>query len=202
LQAPIKAPTAEDIAATPDVCSRRRLDTPSLSTLIGASLQQARPKRLRVRGGMSFASQGYLDSRYLVALSSRLLACGSTLLLLAGLAGCYGGTSAYVEADVPVGVEAYPRTYYDGHVVYWGGDRWYAQDQGVWFYYRSEPPHLRRYRSYWHGNYAPPPRERHYYRPYPRRPYRYAAPPGRRQAPPVRRSAPPVRRSAPPARRH
>ena len=113
------------------------------------------------------------------------------------LAGCYGTTSAYVVADAPVGVEAYPSSYYDGRVVYWVGDRWYARDGDTWFYYRSEPTHLYDYRARWRGYSAPaPPR---YYRPYhggaPR--YRRSAPPARYAAPPVRNAAPPARHSAP-----
>jgi hypothetical protein len=122
------------------------------------------------------------------------LASGATLFALTALQACYGTTSAYVEADAPVAVEAYPSTYYDGHVVYWTGDRWYLRDRGAWFYYRNEPAPLYRYRGHVHGNFAAPARERHYHRSYPR--------PYRRAAPPVRRHAPPARHHAPPARRH
>jgi hypothetical protein len=124
-------------------------------------------------------------------LARQLLASCAAALAVSTLPGCFGTTSTYVEADVPVDVEAYPRTYYDGHVVYWVGDRWYVQDRGAWFYYRSEPAHLRHYRAYWHDNYVSPRRERHYYRPY-QYSDRRAAPPARRQAPPARRRAPAV----------
>jgi hypothetical protein len=104
------------------------------------------------------------------------------------LGGCVATTSAYVEADGPVDVEAYPQTYYGGRVVYWGGDRWYVRDRGAWFYYRSEPAYLYDYRARWRGYSAPP--VRHYYRPYRAPYYRRAAPPAPRALPPVRRSAP------------
>lgn len=121
--------------------------------------------------------------------------CGVIAALCCG--GCYGATSAYVEADYPpVAIETYPHTYYEGRVVYLVGDRWYMRDGGGWYYYRSEPPVLYRYRA-------------HYYpRPsygYPARRYygygatRRAAPPARRAAPPARYVAPPAREVAPPA---
>lgn len=129
----------------------------------------------------------------------RRLVASAALLGALLLAGC--ASTGYVRAEVPAGIEAYPSTYYDGHVVYWVGDRWYAHRNGVWVYYRSEPPHLYRYRARWHGPYYRPP-ARYYQRPHPHhyRPHRHAAPPARRAAPPARRAAPPARRAAPPAR--
>jgi hypothetical protein len=120
---------------------------------------------------------------------------------LSALEGCVGHSSAYVEAEVPVAVETYPQAYYDGHVVYWIGDRWYVRRNGVWFYYRAEPEYLYRYRSGWRGRYYAVPPPRVYPRPYYRYRYREVAPPVRRYAPPARRYAPPARRYAPPAHR-
>ena len=121
---------------------------------------------------------------------SRTLATGSLLLaLLVAVPGCYGSTSAYVEA--PVGVEAYPRTYYGGRVVYLVGDRWYWRDRGAWVYFRTEPPPLYRYRM--HYRHYGPARPHYYHR-------HYHPPADRRAAPPARhRAPPPVRRSAPPS---
>jgi hypothetical protein len=62
--------------------------------------------------------------------------------------------------DAPPDVEAYPRTYYEGHVVYLVNDRWYYPRHGRWVYYRREPAELVR-----------------------RRPYVQQAPPARRVAP-------------------
>jgi hypothetical protein len=110
-------------------------------------------------------------------------------LLVAACSTMACTSSAYVEADAPVTVATYPHVYEDGYVYYWVGDRWYVQRDGVWFYYRTEPPFLYRHRVHWVGT---PHRHWDYYR----RPY---ASPYRRSAPPVRRSAPPARRAAPPA---
>jgi hypothetical protein len=110
-----------------------------------------------------------------------------------------------VEAEVPARIETYPYTYYDGGVVYWVGDRWYTQRNGVWIYYRSEPAYLHdyRYRYGWVGPYWGRPRRYYYRGP---APYRYRAYPRyeRRQAPPAyerRHMAPPARHFAPPAGR-
>jgi hypothetical protein len=120
----------------------------------------------------------------LIGRAQRRLACG-VLLLSFAVVGCT--SSAYVEAEAPVAVETYPSTYYDGHVVYWIGDRWYFRRGGAWVYYRTEPVYLHDHRHGWGGYYRPPPpyyRSRpHYYRPHYYQPHRQAAPPARRSAP-------------------
>jgi len=98
-------------------------------------------------------------------------------------------SSAYVEAEAPIGVAAYPRVYDRGYVYYWGGDHWYVQRDGAWFYYRSEPAFLYRQRRHWYG--PAPYRHRPYYDGPRYAPHRHVAPPARRLAPPARRSAPP-----------
>lgn len=111
--------------------------------------------------------------------------------------GCYATTGAYVEADYPpVAIETYPHTYYEGRVVYLVDDRWYVRDNGGWYYYRSEPRVLYRYRTHYYPRpaYGYPVR-RHYGYGAARR----AAPPARRAAPPAREVAPPAREVAPPA---
>jgi hypothetical protein len=53
-----------------------------------------------------------------------------------------------VTADtVPVNIETYPYTEYEGRRVYLWGDRWYYRSGNRWSYYRSEPETLRRYRA-------------------------------------------------------
>jgi hypothetical protein len=125
------------------------------------------------------------------------------IVWLLALSGCYGTSSAFVEAEyVPAHVHTYPHAHYDGRVVYLIGDRWYVRDRGVWFYFRTEPSYLYRYRLRWypgHRHWPESPYHHHYRRTVP--PARHAAPPARHAAPPARQSAPPVRRSAPPARR-
>jgi len=64
-------------------------------------------------------------------------------------AGCYAEarTDGVVAAEyTPAHVEVYPREYYDGHVVYLVGDRWYYQEGPRWVYYRREPEVLVRRR--------------------------------------------------------
>ena len=68
----------------------------------------------------------------------------SLLLLVVGalVPGCYAEatTTGVVRAEyVPAHVEVYPREYYDGHVVYLIGDRWYYRDGPHWVYYTREP---------------------------------------------------------------
>jgi hypothetical protein len=61
------------------------------------------------------------------------------------MTGCYAEatTGADVEYASPgVDVEVYPHEYYDGHVVYLVGDRWYYRDGPQWVYYRREPDTL------------------------------------------------------------
>lgn len=111
--------------------------------------------------------------------------------LCAALSGCYAEatTGADVEYAEPVAnVEVYPHEYYDGHVVYLVGDRWYYHDGPRWVYYRSEPPVLYQRRVVVHE--APVVRERAEVRRAPPAPRRYSAPPARvapvRTAPPAR----------------
>lgn len=49
-------------------------------------------------------------------------------------------SSAFVDYD------AYPHTYYDGHMVYLVQNRWIYRDRGRWVAYREEPDELRRHR--------------------------------------------------------
>jgi hypothetical protein len=79
----------------------------------------------------------------------------STSILAIAIAVAVGGCAVrtqpvgYVEvSSAPVHVERYPRTYYDGHVVYLVNDRWMYNDGGRWAYYREEPSQLRRQRQY------------------------------------------------------
>jgi hypothetical protein len=114
----------------------------------------------------------------------RLIATAAAVSLLT-LGGC--ASTAYVGAEVPVNVESYPSAYYDGHVVYWTGDRWYTYRDGVWVYYHREPYYLRQYRGRWRGDYYRPP-PRYYRRDYGHPHYNY--PRYRREAPPARSVAP------------
>ena len=126
---------------------------------------------------------------------TRVMATTAVVTLLS-LSGC--ASTAYVAAEVPVNVESYPSTYYDGHVVYWTGDRWYTYRNGVWVHYHREPYYLRQYRGRWGGDYyGPPPRHyrRHYGHP------RYDQYPRYHQYPRYRREAPPARSVAPRAPR-
>jgi hypothetical protein len=72
----------------------------------------------------------------------RSLAVASVLV---AVSGCYAEatTGADVEyADPIANVEVYPHEYYEGHVVYLVGDRWYYQAGPRWVYYRTEPQPL------------------------------------------------------------
>lgn len=124
------------------------------------------------------------------------------LVSMLGLNGCYGTSSAWVEAGhVPAHVEIYPHAHYDGRVVYLIGDRWYVRHGGAWFYYSTEPAYLYQYRLRWYPGHRHGPRQvyhHHYRRAVP--PARHAAPPARHSVPPMRQGAPPARRSAPPVR--
>jgi hypothetical protein len=115
----------------------------------------------------------------------RLIATTAVVSLLT-LSGC--ASTAYVGAEVPVNVEHYPSTYYDGRVVYWTGDRWYTYRNGVRVYYHSEPYYLRQYRGHWRGDYYRP-APRYYRRHYDHRRY-HQNPRYRREAPPARSVAP------------
>jgi hypothetical protein len=78
------------------------------------------------------------------------LGAGAALLALAtAFSGCYAEatTGGVVEAEyAPARVDMYPQEYYDGHVVYLVGDRWYYHDGPHWVYYRREPEVLYRHR--------------------------------------------------------
>jgi hypothetical protein len=111
----------------------------------------------------------------------------TAVVSLLTLGGC--ASTAYVGAEVPVGIETYPSTYYDGHVVYWNGDRWYTYRNGAWVYYYTEPYYLRRYRGRWGGGYYRP-SPHYYYRPYYQRPHYNQYRPYRQEAPPARMRAP------------
>ena len=100
------------------------------------------------------------------------------------MSGCYAEatTGADVEYASPgVDVEVYPHEYYDGHVVYLVGDRWYYRDGPHWAYYRTEPHPLYERRAVIRRQ-APVVRERSEVR---RAPPAYHAAPVHR-APPVR----------------
>jgi len=163
--------------ATGDFCLEAGLRATCSSAVVPRSGRAARGS-----GGTGIAKQSSVSAQML---QPRRLLATSALLSLLTLVGC--ASTAYVGAEVPVGVETYPITYYDGHVVYWSGDRWYTYRDGAWVYYNAEPVYLYRYRSRWRDPYyrhAP----RYYYQP---RYYHYRP---RQAAPPVRRAAPPARR--------
>ncbi|HTQ04284.1 MAG TPA: hypothetical protein VMI54_10525 [Polyangiaceae bacterium] len=101
--------------------------------------------------------------------------------MLATMSGCYAeattGADVEYESTAPaVDVEVYPHEYYQGHVVYLVGDRWYYHDGPRWVYYRHEPTVL-----------------------YQRRAVIRRAPAVRQRAE-VRRAPPAYRREAPPRR--
>ena len=50
--------------------------------------------------------------------------------------------------SVPVDIETYPSTVYEGRNVYLYSDRWYYRDRDRWVYYRTEPEQLRRHRQF------------------------------------------------------
>lgn len=84
--------------------------------------------------------------------------------VIALVSGCYASVDeppvAYAETEVtPVDVAVAPQTVYEGHIVYYSGDRWWYQDGHRWAYYRSEPEPLYRHRTYVQ---AAPPAPRYY----------------------------------------
>lgn len=146
------------------------------------------PGRRELGTALAACDEVFESSSALIGRSRGMLAVRALLLSLA-VVGCT--SRAHVVAEVPVAVETYPSTYYDGRVVYWVGDRWYFRRGDVWLYYHHEPVYLRDHRYGWRGDYRPPPpyyRSRpRYYRPHHHQPYRQAAPPARRPAPPAGR---------------
>jgi hypothetical protein len=82
----------------------------------------------------------------------RAFSCGGLVLVGAlSLTGCYARARvepAYVETTyVPAHVHTYPSHYYEGRTVYLIDNRWYyRRPNGVWVYYRNEPPVLYRQR--------------------------------------------------------
>jgi hypothetical protein len=87
-------------------------------------------------------------------MSARIRAFSCSGLVLVGalsLTGCYARARvepAYVETTyVPARVDVYPNYYYEGRTVYLIDNRWYyRRPNGVWVYYRNEPPVLYRQR--------------------------------------------------------
>lgn len=62
---------------------------------------------------------------------------------------------AYAEVEVvPVNIERYPSTVYEGQTVYLYENRWYTHRGNRWVYYRNEPEPLVRHRN--RVNQAPP----------------------------------------------
>jgi hypothetical protein len=88
------------------------------------------------------------------------------LACVASLSGCYAYAEPEPEyavaevnaAPVEVDVNTYPHTVYAGRPVYYYRDRWYYRDGQRWYYYRSEPTHLREYRQRGYVQRAPPAR--------------------------------------------
>jgi len=113
--------------------------------------------------------------------------------------GCYAEASTGVVAatSVPPHVDVYPQEYYDGHVVYLIGDRWYYNDGARWVYYEREPTVLVQRRTVIRR--APPVvRERSVVRQAPPARYYQSAPAHRyeyRQNPARRRAARPAPRA-------
>ena len=73
------------------------------------------------------------------------------LMSVVALSGCYvhaRSEPAYVETTAaPVEYNTYPATFYEGHNVYWVGNRWGWHDGDHWRYYDHEPVELRRHRE-------------------------------------------------------
>lgn len=93
----------------------------------------------------------------------RILFALSGMAMLSTLGGCLATVQAepaYVEVGtIPVNIEIYPHTYYEGRTVYFIDNRWHYRDGPRWAYYREEPPTLYRHRSY--VQQAPPAGRRH-----------------------------------------
>jgi len=104
-----------------------------------------------------------------------------SLAILPTVVGCVASLQAepvYVEAsDVPVNVEVYPHTYYEGRTVYLVNDHWYYRDGTRWQYYREEPAPLNRHRTYIQ---QAPPARRYVVSPPDRTARAVVAPPARR----------------------
>src|SRR5438093_862908 len=86
--------------------------------------------------------------------SRRILVVAAAAVTALPLAGCYASTYpepavVYVSLTAaPADLSAYPRTYYDGRVVYLVNDRWIYRDGGRWAYYQRDPAPLYRQRAY------------------------------------------------------
>ena len=101
-----------------------------------------------------------------------ILGLAAAVALLSSMNGCAVRAEpvrqpepVYLTADsVPVDVETYPSTTYEGHSVYLWNDRWYHRQGGGWVYYRNEPEPLHRHRETLHRE---PPPEQHRDRPPP-----------------------------------
>jgi hypothetical protein len=139
-------------------------------------------------------------------MSHRLLRAAASSAALALAAGCtvHAQTEPVGYAEVtsaPTEIDAAPRSYYDGRVVYFHDDHWYYREGTRWRYYTQEPPELTRQRHY--VQQAPPARRA--YPAYPQPPgYPPPAPapgyvPAPGNAPPPGYVPPPA--SAPPADR-
>jgi hypothetical protein len=80
----------------------------------------------------------------------------TTLILSVACASCaahvYTAPPAepvYLTSEtVPVDIETYPSTVYEGRNVYLYSGHWYYRDRDRWQYYRNEPEQLRRHRQF------------------------------------------------------
>jgi hypothetical protein len=72
-------------------------------------------------------------------------------LFVGVLSTCLVSSDARAQIQVTISPPAWfistaAPVYYDGHVLYWYGDRWYFRHGNSWRYYTEEPVHLREYR--------------------------------------------------------
>jgi hypothetical protein len=80
----------------------------------------------------------------------------ATIGVLSSCAACEAHYSSsappppvYLTSEtIPIDIETYPSTVYEGRTVYLYGDRWYYRDRDRWTYYHTEPEQLRRHRQY------------------------------------------------------
>src|SRR5262249_48892904 len=82
-----------------------------------------------------------------VARGARRFAALGVLLALGGCTIPAGPPVGYTSVTYGDPYYDYPRTVYDGRTVYYVDHRWVYRDADRWYYYRSEPPALHRYRS-------------------------------------------------------
>jgi hypothetical protein len=67
------------------------------------------------------------------------------------------GTYEVTSTAIPMDIEAYPHTYFDGRPVYLYSGRWYYRgDGGRWRFYSPEPQPLFQYRQRNYVQQAPP----------------------------------------------